>query len=136
MILTDSQSATNLATADSQMQNKYSRHIQQRLCWLRELIQDGSIRLAFVPGDDNVADIFTKILGQQKFRQFRDKLLHGDRRVFRETVGLVCLMQMLMHMPAPALTIAPACCNCHKPNFFVWNVHEKPTLLHARADLD
>ena len=136
VILTDSQSATNLATAGSQMQNKYSRHIQQRLCWLRELIQDGTIRLAFVPGDDNVADIFTKILGQQKFRQFRDKLLHGDRRVFRETVGLVCLMQMLMHMPAPALTIAPACCNCHKPNFFVWNVHEKPTLLHARADLD
>ena len=46
----------------------------------RELIQDGSIRLAFVPGDDNVADIFTKILGQQKFRQFRDADAHAYAR--------------------------------------------------------
>ena len=136
MILTDSDSAMNLAKADSQMQNKYSRHIQQRVCWLREMIQDGSIRLAHIPGDENVADIFTKVLGDKKFKQFRKKLLHGDRRVFRETAGLVCLMQMLSHMPDPALSIPLASCTCHKPNFVVWNVREKPSLLHARADLD
>ena len=136
VILTDSQSAMNLAQSGDHRSNKYSRHIQQRVCWLRELIQDGSIRLAFTEGNDNTADIFTKVLGDKKFKRFRKKLLHGDRRVFRDTLNLICVMQYLSATANPLLSIPEHACNCHKRNFHCISTHEPPTLLHRSHDLD
>ena len=136
VILTDSQSATNLATKTMTPANKYSRHIQQRVCWLRELIQDGSVRLAFTPGDQNIADIFTKVLANAKFKQFCDELLHGDRRVFRETANLVCMMQYRSDMPNQTLSIPARACTCHAANFLCISTHESPALLHHAHDLD
>ena len=136
VILTDSQSAMKLAHADDHRSNKYSRHIQQRVCWLRELVLDGSIRLAFIEGSDNTADIFTKVLGDKKFKRFRKKLLHGDKRLFREQLNLICVMQYLSATANPLLSIPEHACNCHKRNFHCISTRESPTLLHCARDLD
>ena len=42
------------------------------MSWFKELIRDGTVRLTWVAGEDNVADIFTNILANKKFKQFRD----------------------------------------------------------------
>ena len=125
-----------LARADDHRSNKYSRHIQQRVCWLRELVLDGSIRLAFIEGSDNTADIFTKVLGDKKFKRFRKKLLHGDKRLFREQLNLICVMQYLSVTANPLLSIPEHACNCHKRNFHCISTRESPTLLHCARDLD
>ena len=39
---------------------KTSRHIEIRLCWLRKLLGSGLLDLAFVRGELNLSDMFTK----------------------------------------------------------------------------
>jgi len=69
----DSTSAKDLAGDDKYRRG--SRHIDIKLHWIREAIQRGDIELYYVFTDDNVADLFTKSLGEVKFRKFRDQLL-------------------------------------------------------------
>ena len=130
IILTDSQSAQNLANSTVDLNNKYSRHILQRVSWFKELIRDGSIRVNFIPGQDNIADIFTKILGRLKFKQFRYSLQHGDRRTFRN-LAMMCMMQYLHDLPNPSLNIPLHYCNCHQSSSYKCvTVEENYCLLH------
>ena len=53
---------------------KKSRHIEIRLCWLRKLLSSGLLDLAFVRGDLNLSDMFTKCVGQALFQRFREAI--------------------------------------------------------------
>ena len=53
---------------------KKSRHIEIRLCWLRKLLGSGLLDLAFVRGDLNLSDMFTKCVGQALFQRFREAI--------------------------------------------------------------
>ena len=75
VILTDSQLARNIANSPINAISKYSKHIKHRVHWFRELIREGTLRVNFIPGDENIADIFTKCLAKPKFRLFGDKLM-------------------------------------------------------------
>ena len=94
VILSDSQSALNIAQHPVGTVSKYSKHIDQRLHWFRELVQDEKLSVRFVKGEENIADIFTKNLPHRKFTQFRDSLLYGDFRDLR-TVPSSCISHFL-----------------------------------------
>ena len=53
-----------------------SKHIHRRHFYVRELVQSGEFKTTFVPGDDNLADIFTKPLDTRKFLNLRARLMN------------------------------------------------------------
>jgi hypothetical protein len=53
-----------------------SKHIHRRHFYVRELVQSGEFKTTFVPGDDNLADIFTKPLETRKFLNLRARLMN------------------------------------------------------------
>ena len=56
--------------------NNRTRHIERRHLKIRELVQRSIIDTQWIKTDDNVADIFTKYLGRDKFKKFRSELLN------------------------------------------------------------
>ena len=95
VILSDSKSAIQIARSPVPVVNKYSKHIERRVHWFRELIREGTLTVMFVEGIRNVADILTKCLGKTKFREFRDSLLLGDFRVLEQLVSTACILELL-----------------------------------------
>jgi hypothetical protein len=70
LIYTDSQSA--LAMIKNCRNNKTTKHIEKIYHWSREKVDSKHLTFAHIPGDDNIADIFTKPLAKPKFEKFRD----------------------------------------------------------------
>jgi hypothetical protein len=50
------------------------KHVHRSYNWIREKVESKELRVTHVAGNENVADIFTKPLGTQKFQQFRAML--------------------------------------------------------------
>jgi hypothetical protein len=78
VMYSDSKSAMAIAKSRIAIVNKYSKHIERRVHWFRELIRAKVMDVKFVAGTENTADIFTKCLQTTLFRKFRDRLLLGD----------------------------------------------------------
>lgn len=53
---------------------KNSKHIEVHYHYVHEYVKDGLINIVKISTDDNVADIFTKSLGREKFERFRAML--------------------------------------------------------------
>jgi len=51
-----------------------TKHIEVHYHFIREKVLAGEIHLIYVSIKDQVADIFTKVLGAQKHRRFRNRL--------------------------------------------------------------
>jgi hypothetical protein len=60
--------------ASNPVQEKRSKHIDLRYHYIRDVVQDGKVKLFFVEGTQNPADMFTKNLGYIKFLKFREQL--------------------------------------------------------------
>ena len=129
VILTDSQSARNIANSPINAISKYSKHIEQRVHWFRELIRAGTLRVNFIPGNENIADIFTKCLAKPKFRMFRDRLMQGDFRNHRAIKGMSCIMQYLYR--DYRIGTNPSDCNCHDDSYTCHPVQTHTVLLHC-----
>ena len=67
-ILTDNQSA--LAVARNPIFHARTKHIEVHYHYVRERLSAGEINLAYVPMQDNLADLFTKALPREKFESF------------------------------------------------------------------
>jgi len=78
VLYSDSKSALAIAKSKVAIVNKYSKHVERRVHWFRELVRAKVMDVKFVKGTENIADIFTKCLPMRTFRQFREKLLYGD----------------------------------------------------------
>ena len=52
------------------------KHVDRRHFFIRELVEDGKLRVSFVRTDDNVADLFTKPLTGRRFVNLRDKAMN------------------------------------------------------------
>ena len=47
-----------------------TKHIDIRYHFIREAVEDGQIRMKYIPTDQNPTDIFTKPLSKMKFQGF------------------------------------------------------------------
>ena len=70
----DSQCAMNWAEVDGYSIGRKAKHIDVRIHFARECVEDKTIDLEYVPSADNVSDMFTKPLGRVKFEKFRRRL--------------------------------------------------------------
>lgn len=69
-VCSDNQGA--IFDASNAIQEKRIKHIDVRYHYVRECVEDKHLEVLFVPGNDNVADLFTKALGWVKFERFRE----------------------------------------------------------------
>eukprot|EP00253_Pinus_taeda_P025809 PITA_25809 len=51
-----------------------TKHVETHCHYIRQLVEDGSVQLRYVPTTEQPADIFTKPLGPAKFEQFRGSI--------------------------------------------------------------
>ncbi|MCO5559518.1 hypothetical protein L7F22_013119 [Adiantum nelumboides] len=77
-IYTDSQSA--LAVARNPIFHARTKHIEVHYHYVKEMLSAGEISLAYVPTQDNLADLFTKVAS------------HKKREAFRKALGLLPLV--------------------------------------------
>ena len=68
-ILADSQSAMKLATNESI--NRRNKHIDISYHFVREVTNNGEVRLGYIPTSEMVADMLNKPLGRVKFEKLR-----------------------------------------------------------------
>ncbi|MCO5555346.1 hypothetical protein L7F22_008892 [Adiantum nelumboides] len=71
-IYTDSQSA--LAVARNPLFHACTKHIEVHYHYVRERLLAGELSLAYVPTQENLADLFTKALSCEKLEAFRKAL--------------------------------------------------------------
>jgi hypothetical protein len=71
-IASDNQVA--IFNASNPVTEKCSKHINIRYHYIWELVETNVVRLLYIQGMDNPADILTKNLGHTKFSTFRPKL--------------------------------------------------------------
>ena len=60
--------------ASNPVQEHRIKHIDIRYHYIRQVVKDGKVKLQFVDGDKNPADMFTKNLGRTKFHELRGQL--------------------------------------------------------------
>ena len=70
-------SATCQLSEDA-MSGKKVKHAMRKLVYLRELRDEKLLCLRFVSGENNMADIFTKPLGGERFKMLCQQLLHTE----------------------------------------------------------
>ncbi|MCO5589168.1 hypothetical protein L7F22_043134 [Adiantum nelumboides] len=71
-IYTDSQST--LAVVRNPVFHACTKHIEVHYHYVRERLSVGEINLAYVPTQDNFADLFTNALSREKLETFRKAL--------------------------------------------------------------
>ena len=71
-ISVDNKSALELTR--NHVHHSRSKHIDTRHHFIRDCIEEGLIKLEYVTTEDQLADLFTKLLGRVKFCEFRAKI--------------------------------------------------------------
>ena len=71
-ILYDNQSCIKLI--ENPVFHDNSKHIEVRYHFIRDMVQKGAIKLKYVPIEEQVVDVLTKLLVRVNFEYFRDKL--------------------------------------------------------------
>jgi hypothetical protein len=136
VILSDNKSAINISQSPVTVINKYSKHVQQKIHWFKEYIRNGTLRILFVPGDSNPADLFTKCLAKGKFIPYRDVVLHGDNRELRQISGLTCITRVLSLDAPRGISMDASECNCHNGSFFCFDTAQCKVLFHATESIE
>jgi hypothetical protein len=54
-----------------------SRHLAIAIAYIREQIHDGNVKLQQINTNENISDLFTKVLPVEKFELFRSYLMDG-----------------------------------------------------------
>jgi hypothetical protein len=73
----DNKSAIDLAYNPEH--HSKTKHIERRHYFIRECVENGKLRVPFVPTDENVADFFTKPIMGKHFFNLRDKVMNVQR---------------------------------------------------------
>lgn len=68
----DNTSAINISK--NPVQHSWTKHIDSRHHFIRELVEDKEIELEYVATEKNLADIFTKPLDKSRFETLRSAL--------------------------------------------------------------
>lgn len=68
----DNQAAINIS--NSPENNKRVKHVDIKFNYIKQIIDEGKISLVYIRSEDQLADMFTKSLGNEKFCKFREIL--------------------------------------------------------------
>ena len=71
-LMVDNQSAITLSKNTGH--HNRSKHIDTHYHFIRECVEEKKIEISFVRTEDQLADMFTKALGRQKFQEMRDRI--------------------------------------------------------------
>ena len=82
--------------AQNPITHNRSKHIDIRHHFVRDLVEREVIQLQYIPTDQNIADILTKVLGHPKFNQFRSDLF---RQSVQHHSGCVLTINETVHLP-------------------------------------
>ena len=63
-----------IALAKDNKFHSRTKHIDLHYHFIREAVEDGKIRVSYIPTDKNVSDILTKALPKPKFQRFVEML--------------------------------------------------------------
>jgi hypothetical protein len=66
-----------IALSENQLYNTKSKHIPLKEFRVRELVENGDIKISYVSSSENIADLFTKPLADKKFSTFAKSILQG-----------------------------------------------------------
>ena len=88
----DNKSAIDLAYNPEH--HSKTKHIERRHYFIRECVENGKLRVPFVPTKDNVADFFTKPLTGKTFFDMRDKVMNV-RRSSRDNVSETLYVRLI-----------------------------------------
>jgi hypothetical protein len=75
-IIIQEDNAACIAQANTGLRHvRNAKHYEVKLRFLQQLVVDKSIEFKYCPTDEQLADLFTKPLAEDKFNYFRDKIL-------------------------------------------------------------
>jgi hypothetical protein len=66
-----------ITISENPVYNKKSKHIPMHRLRIRELVENGDVKISYTPSSENVADLFTKPLPHTDFSIFAKCVLHG-----------------------------------------------------------
>ena len=69
-----------ISLSKNPVSHRSSKHIEIRYHFVRERVQDGSLKLVFIPSSENVADILTKSTRRHTFLYLRDKVMYNKEK--------------------------------------------------------
>ena len=67
-------SKSTLALAKNPVFHDRSKHIRTKFHFIRDCLEEGSIKTSHIPTADQLADILTKSLGKAKFQEMREMI--------------------------------------------------------------
>ena len=67
--------------AENNSSNNQTKHVNTRYHFVRELIEDGIVKIEFVRSENNDSDIFTKNLGKELFMKHSSKFMKSDKNI-------------------------------------------------------
>jgi hypothetical protein len=80
--------------ASNPVQEKWMKHIDIQYHYIRECVQDGKVKLYYIEGINNPADLFTRNLGPIKFSKFRSQLGLEFYLTWGYVASTSCLMNL------------------------------------------
>jgi hypothetical protein len=75
-----------IAMAKNLVYHSRTRHIANKHHFIREAIEEGEVELKFCKLEEQVVDIFTKVLPNEKFQQFSEALGVQEQHIKGENV--------------------------------------------------
>ena len=66
-----------ISLSKNPVSHRTSKHIEIRYHFVRERVQDGSLKLVYIPSSENIADVLTKSTRKHTFLYLRDKFMYS-----------------------------------------------------------
>ena len=85
-----------ISLSKNPVMHRSSKHIEIRYHFVRERVQDGSLKLVYIPSSENLADILTKSTRKHTFLYLRDKMMCDPRQKNNRPLGKALALRVVV----------------------------------------